>query len=165
MPAKTAPVARAATRQSAQTIKTAPTRVRALPAEPVIGVKQVRLLGTVKPGTKSGAERVTNSAVATGPTPVAPIGPIPPTKPATRRSRSARTVAPVALGSLTQPGARSGGCCASCGSVRVTTLALILTDGTPVSFTSCHACEERSWVGPDGVLDRGTVLDRTRKIR
>jgi hypothetical protein len=69
------------------------------------------------------------------------------------------------LGSLTQAGSRTGACCSTCGSTRVTSLALILTDGTPVSFTSCHACEERSWVGPDGELDRGTVLERTRKIR
>jgi hypothetical protein len=82
-----------------------------------------------------------------------------------RRSRAVRQSVPVALGSLTQPGARAGAVCASCGSLRVTSLALVLTDGTPVSFTSCHACEERSWVAPDGVLDRATVLDRTRKIR
>jgi len=82
-----------------------------------------------------------------------------------RRSRAARAVLPVALGSLTQPGARTGDTCEQCGTERVTSLALVLTDGTPVRFTSCHACEHRSWVGPDGPLDRMTVLDRTRKIR
>ncbi len=82
-----------------------------------------------------------------------------------RRGRAARPVVPVALGSLTQPGARDGGGCAGCGSIRVTSLTLTLTDGTPVQFTSCHSCEHRTWVGPDGSLDRQTVLDRTRKVR
>ena len=87
-----------------------------------------------------------------------------PTKPR-RRSRSARAVLPVALGSLTQPGARTGDSCEQCGTERVTSLALVLTDGTPIRFTSCHACEHRSWVSPDGPLDRTTVLERTRKVR
>ena len=91
------------------------------------------------------------------------------TKPRAPRSRSARAaaraVAPVALGSLTQPGARQGVCCQGCGSPRVTSLALTLTDGTPVEFTSCHACEHRTWFSPTGELDRATVLERTRKIR
>ncbi|HEY5033145.1 MAG TPA: hypothetical protein VIJ54_11755 [Actinomycetes bacterium] len=83
----------------------------------------------------------------------------------TRRSSRTRTVAPVALGSLTQPGARQGASCQVCGSPRVTSLALTLTDGTPVEFTSCHACEHRSWFSPTGELDRATVLEKTRKIR
>ncbi len=91
------------------------------------------------------------------------------TKPRAARSRSARAaaraVAPVALGSLTQPGARQGASCQVCGSPRVTSLALTLTDGTPVEFTSCHACEHRSWFSPIGELDRATVLEKTRKIR
>lgn len=83
-----------------------------------------------------------------------------------RRSRATRAVVPVALGSLTQPGARTGDAgCERCGTDRVTTLALVLTDGTPVRFTSCHACEHRTWLGPQGPLDRTTVLERTRKIR
>jgi hypothetical protein len=85
------------------------------------------------------------------------------------RSRSARAAAravvPVALGSLTQPGARQGACCQVCSSPRVTSLTLTLTDGTPVEFTSCHACEHRSWFSPTGELDRATVLERTRKIK
>ena len=87
--------------------------------------------------------------------------------PATRargRGRS-RVEAPVALGSLTQPGSRSGTVCRVCASPRVTSLTLTLTDGTPVEFTSCHACEARSWLTEDGELDRQTVLERTRKIR
>jgi hypothetical protein len=70
----------------------------------------------------------------------------------------------VALGSLTQP-AREGDECAGCGSTRVTSLSMTLTDGTPVRFTSCHTCEHRSWESPEGHLDRTTVLERTRKPR
>jgi hypothetical protein len=91
------------------------------------------------------------------------------TKSRSARSRSSRAAAraaiPVALGSLTQPGARQGACCQVCGSARVTSLTLTLTDGTPVEFTSCHNCEHRSWFSPMGELDRATVLDKTRKIR
>jgi hypothetical protein len=96
--------------------------------------------------------------------PLAEVITLSPTRPR-RRGRAARPVVPVALGSLTQPGARSGDTCEQCGTERVTSLALVLTDGTPVRFTSCHACEHRTWLGPNGPLDRDTVLDRTRKIR
>jgi hypothetical protein len=86
--------------------------------------------------------------------------------PRSRSARSAsRAVAPVALGSLTQPGARQGACCQACASPRVTSLTLTLTDGTPVEFTSCHACEHRTWFSPTGELDRASVLERTRKLR
>jgi hypothetical protein len=71
----------------------------------------------------------------------------------------------VALGSLTQPGSRSGEHCSRCGSARTTTLSMTLTDGTAVLFRSCHACEHRTWTSADGELDRDAVLDRTRKIR
>jgi hypothetical protein len=71
----------------------------------------------------------------------------------------------VVLGSLTQPGARGDDRCAACGSARVTSLAMTLTDGTPVQFTSCHACEHRSWVAYGEALDRAGVLERTRKVR
>ena len=82
-----------------------------------------------------------------------------------RRSRSSRTPsAPAALGSLTQPGALVGVACRVCGSSRVTRLAMTLTDGTPVEFTSCHRCEHRSWVGDGRSLGRAEVLDRTRKL-
>lgn len=83
----------------------------------------------------------------------------------TRRRRSAgRTTAP--LGSLTQPGARTDTACQSCGSDRVTHLAMSLTDGTPVQFVSCHACEERTWQTLEGrPLSIAAVLERTRKER
>jgi hypothetical protein len=65
--------------------------------------------------------------------------------------------------SLTRPGARAGQSCASCGSDRVTALAMTLTDGTPVTFCSCHACEHRVWSDASGVLPFADVLTRTAK--
>jgi hypothetical protein len=82
-----------------------------------------------------------------------------------RSSRSSTPAPPVALGSLTQPGARDGARCRSCASERVTRLAMTLTDGTPVEFTSCHVCAHRSWVAEGVELDRATVLAKTRKER
>jgi hypothetical protein len=86
---------------------------------------------------------------------------------ARRTSRAARAaVAPMPLGSLTQLGSRDGIRCQTCGSERVTNLAMTLTDGTPVRFRSCHRCEERSWLDLDGVeLHVDRVLDKTRKFR
>jgi hypothetical protein len=103
---------------------------------------------------------------ATSPTVTATPTPVKPRTPRSRSARAAsRAVVPVALGSLTQPGARQGAVCQACGSPRVTSLALTLTDGTPVEFTSCHACEHRSWFSPMGELDRASVLEKTRKIK
>ncbi|HEX3706192.1 MAG TPA: hypothetical protein VHV76_06130 [Mycobacteriales bacterium] len=65
--------------------------------------------------------------------------------------------------SLTRPGARAGQTCASCGSERVTSLAMTLTDGTPVSFRSCHDCEHRVWADSVGNLEFADVLLRTKK--
>jgi hypothetical protein len=53
--------------------------------------------------------------------------------------------------------------CGACGSERVTTLAMTLTDGTPVTFVSCHACEQRSWTTPTGELELPDVLARSAK--
>lgn len=84
-----------------------------------------------------------------------------------RSSSRARTTVP--LGSLTQRGARSGASCQACGSDRVTRIAMCLTDGSPVQFTSCHACEHRTWQEQEDGGDAGTaiavahVLDKTRK--
>ncbi len=70
------------------------------------------------------------------------------------------------LGSLTQRGARDGAHCRACGSDRVTTISMNLTDGSPVSFTSCHRCEHRTWQEAAGdVLPVDQVLNKTRKIR
>jgi hypothetical protein len=72
----------------------------------------------------------------------------------------------VPLGSLTQPGARRGATCRACGSDRVTRIAMNLTDGSPVEFTSCHHCEHRTWAeqGSAQALPVTNVLDRTRKL-
>lgn len=67
------------------------------------------------------------------------------------------------LGSLTQPQHRHGQICRTCGSDRVTRLAMELTDGTAVDFLSCHVCESRVWERDGDVLDIATVLDHTRR--
>jgi len=120
-----------------------------------------------KPTTTNKPTRAARPSAAEPEPPVAEVValPAPTVSRPRRRGRTARPVLPVALGSLTQPGARSGDTCQRCGTERVTSLALVLTDGTPIRFTSCHGCEHRTWLGPDGPLDRATVLERTRKIR
>ena len=81
-----------------------------------------------------------------------------------QRSRRGRQPAPVVpLGSLTQQATATGPCCAACGSGQVTRLAMQLTDGTPVQFTSCHRCEARRWEHEGSELSVASVLDRTRK--
>ena len=70
----------------------------------------------------------------------------------------------VPLGSLTQPGARAGANCYACGSERVTRIAMCLTDGSPVEFTSCHRCEHRTWEERGRALPVNRVLDKTRKV-
>jgi hypothetical protein len=35
--------------------------------------------------------------------------------------------------------------CVACGSPKLTQIAMTLTDGTPVQFTSCRHCEHRRW--------------------
>jgi Zn ribbon nucleic-acid-binding protein len=65
--------------------------------------------------------------------------------------------------SLTRRGARTGAECPSCGSQRLTTLGMTLTDGTPVNFSSCHNCEHRVWADQAGRLDFADVLTRATK--
>ncbi len=79
---------------------------------------------------------------------------------APRRSRAATPSLP--LGSLTQARAERG--CHACGSTSVTRLAMRLTDGTPVSFSSCRNCEARRWEHDGAVLSVADVLARTRKV-
>ena len=75
-------------------------------------------------------------------------------------------VDPTPLGSLTQPGSRSACRCEACGSDRITELSMTLTDGTPVRFASCRACEHRTWSGREGdALPIAQVLERARKVR
>jgi hypothetical protein len=47
----------------------------------------------------------------------------------------------------------------------VTSIAMTLTDGSSVRFTSCHVCEHRSWAEGDRPLAFDTVLAKTRKPR
>ncbi len=91
-----------------------------------------------------------------------PLSATPPERPT--RQRRARAAAEVPLGSLTQSHHRSRETCRSCGSHRVTCLAMRLTDGTPVDFISCHRCESRFWEHEGEPLDVTTVLDRTRRV-
>ena len=76
-----------------------------------------------------------------------------------RRSRNTAPAAP--LGSLISQ--RQVPHCETCGSPRVTRLAIHLTDGTPVLFTSCHHCEVRRWEHHGSEMSVQAVLDHTRK--
>jgi hypothetical protein len=81
----------------------------------------------------------------------------------------ATATAHIPLGSLTQRGSRHGtNNCRACGSERVTSISMSLTDGSPVEFTSCHRCEHRTWQEPGSTgkeLPVARVLDKTRKHR
>jgi hypothetical protein len=81
-----------------------------------------------------------------------------------RRGRGRTAVLAAPLGSLTQRGDRHVATCRGCGSGHVTRLAMNLTDGTPVEFTSCHRCEHRTWEHAGGEMTVVSVLDRARKV-
>lgn len=53
--------------------------------------------------------------------------------------------------------------CPRCEGSQVTELAMTLTDGSPVTFSSCHRCEHRSWRQEGVELTREAVLDKARK--
>ena len=115
-----------------------------------------------QPATSSSAARPTQH-----PAPPVLIGLVESSFPMARTSTATRTSQPaVPLGSLTQPGARAGASCRACGSERVTRIAMNLTDGSPVEFTSCHHCEHRTWSeqGSAAALPVARVLDKTRKV-
>jgi hypothetical protein len=78
---------------------------------------------------------------------------------------SQRPSAASAAASLTQAGDRPSGSCPECGSARVTALAMTLTDGTPVRFASCHACEHRHWSHDGRNLDFSDVISRATKLK
>jgi len=82
--------------------------------------------------------------------------------PSTRRPRRTSPAPGAPLGSLVQRPVAAPACTA-CGSQSVTAIAMTLTDGTPVTFVSCHDCEHRSWRQQDTSLSFATVLDKTRK--
>ena len=77
-----------------------------------------------------------------------------------RRRRPAAQQPP--LGSLTQQDGPDA-VCRVCDSPQVTRLAMTLTDGTPVDFTSCHRCEHRRWEHAGSEIGVKAVLERTRK--
>lgn len=86
--------------------------------------------------------------------------------PRSARSTATRNVVvPLPLGSITQRSAAEIVHCQACASARVTHIGMTLTDGSSVTLTSCHVCEHRSWVNPDGgVLPVQIVLDKARKV-
>ena len=53
--------------------------------------------------------------------------------------------------------------CPACAGTRVTSISMTLTDGTPVHFGSCHACEHKSWTQAGRELDITTVLGKAQK--
>lgn len=68
----------------------------------------------------------------------------------TQRGRRAAE-APLPLGSLvTAPAAAHTASCSHCAATSLTRLPMVLTDGTAVTFVSCHECETRAWIGADG---------------
>ena len=55
------------------------------------------------------------------------------------------------------------GTCVHCASTRITAITMTLTDGSPVNFVSCHACEVKSWRQHGVELDIATVLRKAKK--
>lgn len=55
--------------------------------------------------------------------------------------------------------------CPSCSSTRLTQIGMTLTDGTPVQFTSCHACSHRTWTEDGTALAIDTVLAKAQRNR
>ncbi len=53
--------------------------------------------------------------------------------------------------------------CGRCAGHRVTAITMTLTDGSPVAFTSCHACEAKSWKQDGRELDISSVLGKAQK--
>ncbi|WNB86344.1 hypothetical protein [Cellulomonas sp. ATA003] len=81
----------------------------------------------------------------------------------TQRRRPAE--APLPLGSLlTDPAATRTAPCAQCSGTSLTRLPMVLTDGSAVTFVSCHDCETRAWVAADGAaVELDAVLSSATK--
>lgn len=86
-----------------------------------------------------------------------------------RGRRAAAAAAP--LGSIsaapvrTAPGTVT---CTRCGSGELTHLEMTLTDGSPVIFVSCHACEHKGWFAVGGAGEMRSlesVIDSATKER
>ncbi len=67
--------------------------------------------------------------------------------------------------SLTQVSTSAAARCPVCDGTRLTRIGLVLTDGSPVDFTSCHNCEHKSWVHEGTDLPIDSVLANARKPR
>jgi hypothetical protein len=70
---------------------------------------------------------------------------------------------PSSVGMRPDPTHWFGVSCASCGSSRITRISMVLTDGSPVDFTSCHDCEHKTWTDSGVDLALAGVLDKTRR--
>jgi formate dehydrogenase maturation protein FdhE len=55
--------------------------------------------------------------------------------------------------------------CPACGSPKLTRLGMTLTDGTPVDFASCHACEWHGWTQQGTDLPLASVLAKATRAR
>jgi DNA-directed RNA polymerase subunit M/transcription elongation factor TFIIS len=55
--------------------------------------------------------------------------------------------------------------CPKCESPRLTEIAMTLTDGSPVQFTSCRHCEYRAWTQAGQVLEVDSVISKATKPR
>lgn len=55
--------------------------------------------------------------------------------------------------------------CPQCDSSRLTEIAMTLTDGSPVQFTSCRHCEYRAWTQAGEVLEVDSVITKATKPR
>jgi len=69
---------------------------------------------------------------------------------------------------VTAEAGRSPESCGRCGSGDLTRFAMVLTDGTDVTFIACQACEAREWLHQhdDGTwesLPIALVLERSTK--
>jgi hypothetical protein len=67
--------------------------------------------------------------------------------------------------SLTQVPTAGAARCPVCDGTRLTRIGLVLTDGSPVDFMSCHHCEHKAWVHEGTDLPIDTVLAKARKPR
>lgn len=65
--------------------------------------------------------------------------------------------------SLTKISSSSAPTCPNCGGTRLTQIAMTLTDGSPVDFTSCHTCEQKFWLQEGEPLPIDVVLSKAQK--
>jgi DNA-directed RNA polymerase subunit RPC12/RpoP len=84
---------------------------------------------------------------------------------APRRGCGDPTAAAASPSSLVKVADTTRAQCPACGSRRLMQIAMTLTDGTPVRFTSCRGCEHRSWTQAEGILPVESVLTKATKRR